>query len=194
MRTTPYHHGTLPADLIDQAAAIVESEGPAAVTIARVASACGVSVAAPYRHFASKEALLNEVAGRGFRQLGEKIRAITADVSEPTERLIAGGVGYVRFAQAHAGLFGLMFSLEHRDAGQAAGPQVLAGLRESLEALPLVVPVEIAVRTAWALVHGLAMLRVGGMRTFTDDTDQRLREELSVLLSGVIAGPGHDVS
>jgi len=182
--TEHYHHGNLPRRLRTATRAVVEEEGPAAVTIARIARECGVSVAAPYRHFAGKEALLGAVAADGFDALREALTA--ADGATPTERLVAAGVAYVDFATTHPHLFELMFRAERRERQSAAGPPALEALATLVNDVPLRVPTDVAVRTTWGLAHGLAMLRIGGMLTFTrEDTAERLRAELTALVEGI---------
>lgn len=186
MPPKPYHHSDLTTHLVTVTRQLVEDEGPDAVTMSRIARACDVSVAAPYRHFAGKEALLGAVAGVGFAELRE-VLIETGDQSDgPRDRLVAAGVAYVDFAVTHPHLFRLMFSADLRDRQDVVGPAALATLTVLVETLDLRVPVDVAVRTTWALVHGLATLRIGGMLTFArDDSERRLREELSVLLDGV---------
>jgi AcrR family transcriptional regulator len=188
MNGKPYHHGDLRRQLIDTTRAIVEEEGPDGITLARIAKGCGVSVAAPYRHFSSKEALLGDVAGLGFGELGAAVAASQRTSKRARDRIVDAGVAYVGFATAHPHLFRLMFSAELRDRQSAAGPATLAGLAQVVRGLNLAVPFETALRTTWAIAHGLASLRVGGMLTFTDgDSEQRLREELTALLDGIAA-------
>ena len=47
----PYHHGDLSRALVMAARRILETEGPAALSLRAVAREAGVSPAAPYRHF-----------------------------------------------------------------------------------------------------------------------------------------------
>ena len=66
-----------------------------------VARRAGVSQAAPYRHFASKEAILAAVAEDGFRSLIAAMReSVAARGEDPLGRLRAVGLGYVTFATA----------------------------------------------------------------------------------------------
>lgn len=187
MPRKPYHHPDLKARLVTATRELVEDEGPEAVTLARVARACEVSVAAPYRHFAGKEALLGAVAGVGFAELREAlVSGAAGGAGDPGERLVAAGVAYVEYATAHPHLFRLMFSAELRDRQTDVGPAALAALAALVEPLPLRVPADTAVRTTWALAHGFAILRIGGMLTFTrEDSERRLREELRTLLTGI---------
>src|SRR5712692_6190825 len=98
-RTKRYHHGDLPRALLDAALRIVEMQGTAALTLRAAARLAGVSQAAPYRHFANKEAILAAVAEDGFRSLMAAMRhAVGAVGDSPLARLRAVGLGYVTFA------------------------------------------------------------------------------------------------
>src|SRR5215470_4643684 len=73
-----YHHGDLRRALVDAALAIVERAGPGALSLRELARRAGVSHAAPYRHFESREALLAALATEGFLGLGaEMVRSAT---------------------------------------------------------------------------------------------------------------------
>ena len=69
----PYHHGDLAAALRKSARAILEEEGLAALSLRSVARRAGVSHAAPYRHYKSREALLADVAVEGLAELKAEI-------------------------------------------------------------------------------------------------------------------------
>ena len=57
----PYHHGDLRRALMDSADAILEREGPNALSLRAVAREAGVSPAAPYHHFKDKDELLSAI-------------------------------------------------------------------------------------------------------------------------------------
>src|SRR5215831_17500008 len=73
-----YHHGDLRRALVEAATALLDEHGPLGVTLRGAARAAGVSQAAPYRHFAGKDALLAAVAEASFHDLrdacGEAVR------------------------------------------------------------------------------------------------------------------------
>ena len=65
---------TLPTASLRRAAQrILEEEGLAALSLRSVARRAGVSHAAPYRHYPSREALLADVAVEGLRALRSDI-------------------------------------------------------------------------------------------------------------------------
>src|SRR5262249_39922826 len=61
-----YHHGNLREALIRAAVDLIAAKGPAGFTFAEAARSAGVSPAAPYRHFRDRDALMADVARRGF--------------------------------------------------------------------------------------------------------------------------------
>jgi AcrR family transcriptional regulator len=126
-----YHHGDLRTALIAAARHILETEGREALSLRAAARAAGVSQAAPYHHFAGKDALLAAIAARGFDELTEAMTKRMAKETEPTARLNASGVGYVAFAVNNPELFTLMFGgVTQHSSGDAARGEA-AMLREA---------------------------------------------------------------
>src|SRR5688500_291999 len=62
-----YHHGHLRSALLEAAGEILDHAGAGELSLRETAKIAGVSAAAPYRHFASKEALLVALAEDGVR-------------------------------------------------------------------------------------------------------------------------------
>ncbi len=188
MTGRPYHHPNLKRTLVSTARRLVERQGPDGVTVTGVAKQCGVSVAAPYRHFEDKKALLAAVAQEGFVELVDRMTEAAATGGSARERIISSGVAYVRFAMGNPNLFRLMYAMELRDREALAGDELWETVGGLIGEADLKVPLDLALRTAWALAHGLAALRVGGMRIYEDgDFETGLREELDAGLQGVIA-------
>ena len=58
-----------------------------------------MSVGAPCRHFADKEALFSEIAAQGFVELCERVQAAAkTSPDNPRQRLVSIGMAYLRFA------------------------------------------------------------------------------------------------
>ncbi len=191
-RTRGYHHGALRHAMVEAALKLIDEHGVDGFSLAQAARAAGVSVAAPYRHFENKRALLNEVAVFGFGELGGRLRDIddrrTGDAVVDLTEL---GLGYLEFAIERPALFTVMFVNRGRDAQSTAGLAALSVLAEAVGRLAaagrLAVPPETAVPALWCQVHGLAMLHLGGMRTITQ-SDGRLRGSVlrPLLLGGIL--------
>ena len=168
-KDSPYHHGALRDALLQAAEKVLERDGLPGLTLRAVAREAGVSHAAPTHHFGDLTGLVSELAAIGYRQFNEAMNAANA-VSTVPERGIAKAKAYVAYAQAHPGMYGLMFRTERLDMSrpslhEAAGA-AFAGLargvgasrHEHIEATALSLDQAGAIARAWSLVHGFTML------------------------------------
>jgi AcrR family transcriptional regulator len=168
-----YHHGGLRRALLDAALAQIARAGPDEINLRDLARRVGVSHAAPYRHFESREALLLSLAEEGFGELAVALQDAADRGRTPRARLRRAGVAYVLFARANPHHFRLMFGPE-RPPSRVEGPRafgILVGLVAACQAdgeLRSGQPEELA-RMAWALVHGIAELSVCGQVELRDD-------------------------
>jgi len=159
-----YHHGDLRAALLDAALEVLEEDGATALSLRAVARRAGVSPAAPYRHYADREALVSAVAVVGYRELAERLGAAHPAPSTP-DQLADVAVAYVRFAVDRPALFRIMFGEpcdRDNDERVAATAAVTLYLREIVaRCFPGSDPEALA-PAIWALVHGLAFLFLDG--------------------------------
>src|SRR5712675_1452378 len=103
-----YHHGDLRAALVRAAIELLEERGETELSLRAVARRAGVSPAAPYRHYADREALVSAVAAVGYRELAKRLADAHPAPSTP-EQLASVGVAYVQFALEQPALFRMMF-------------------------------------------------------------------------------------
>lgn len=157
-----YHHGALFDSLVEAAGELLEADGLEALSLREVARRAGVSTAAPYHHFADKQALLVALAVDGFDDLAAALTRATAKVKTPRARLQAVADGYLRFAKQRPALYQLMFSPLLAGA-RGKGPLFEASQR-ALSVLRGAVlggkrgADAVDVLLAWALGHGVASL------------------------------------
>lgn len=164
-----YHHGDLAAVLTEAARVLVEDSGPDKLSLSAACRVAGVSTAAPYRHFADKEALLLAVVMAGMeRQRARMLAAVEGQTPGSIAAITALGEAYVGFALAEPGVFRLMFGLTktHKDnatligAGRATFGVLLAQVAARMGRAE---PDDAVVATAfplWTFVHGLAFLLI----------------------------------
>src|SRR3712207_2271003 len=94
-----YHHGNLKEALIEAAQRFIAERGIGGFTLADAAKLVGVTPAALYRHFRGREALVAEVAFRGFDELAKRLgRALQSD-GTALERFTRMGEAYLAFAE-----------------------------------------------------------------------------------------------
>jgi AcrR family transcriptional regulator len=116
MANRPYHHGNLRAALLAEAERTLREQGIEALSLRDLARQAGVSHAAPRRHFADRQALLDALAETGFARLGEEMRAAIDGAGEDYEaQLRAVATGYVRFATRDPALMELMFTAKNAE-------------------------------------------------------------------------------
>ena len=172
-RVKRFHHGSLRQALLDAALAEPDIEG---LSLNQLAAGAGVTPAAIYRHFASREDLLDEVARIGFDRLEARF-AEMFDINRPPEsgidarsRLSRLAQAYLQFADEEPALWRLMFGSQA--AAYRAMPKPLVR-RNSYDYLPAALlglhrcgvvsrePDERDALFAWSAIHGVAMLRAG---------------------------------
>ncbi|MEL6374214.1 MAG: TetR/AcrR family transcriptional regulator [Pseudomonadota bacterium] len=184
-----YHHGNLREALVAAALDLIARKGPAGLTIAEAARAAGVSAAAPYRHFRDRDALLADVAERGFQSLRDRLERAWNDARpEPVAAFRNTGFAYLAFAREEPAAYAAMFESglthsEHPDLARAAD-SAFDVLRRATEAVVASLPEEDRPPVGmmnfhiWGLSHGIADLfaRGDGARRSLPMTPEELLE------------------
>ena len=174
-----YHPGNLKEALVEAARRFIAERGLGGFTLADAAKWVGVTPAALYRHFTGREALVAEVAFRGFDQLAERLGRALSGSGTPLERFTRMGEAYLDFAEKEPGYYAAMFSAEQALAGQAASEPPPAPWGGAVPQGPFAILVGALDRTfpggfgsvdprfvaleVWALAHGLATLDAAKM-------------------------------
>lgn len=164
-----YHHGNLKEALVRAALALIAEKGPAGFTFADAARWAGVSAAAPYRHYRDRDALLADVALRGFEIFtGALTKAWNdgkPDVLAAFDRL---GKAYLNFAKTEPSYYSAMFeagvSTDSNAALREASERAFGVLRLAAEKLVAMMPPKerppamMVALHVWSMTHGIASL------------------------------------
>ncbi len=193
-----YRHGDLRRALLEAGVELARAGGPEAVVLREATRRAGVVPNAAYRHFASRQALLQAVRAAALAAVATAMEAELASFrtdGDPAEAaramLRAVGAGYLRFAQAETGLFRTAFGppvdVEDAPAEAKGGKsglnpfELLGAALDQLVAAGALPPERRpgAEFLAWSTVHGLALLIIDGPlrgmpREQTDALGQRL--------------------
>lgn len=156
--------------LLAAARALYLEGGFASFSLREVARRVGVSAPAVYRHFESKEALLEAVCAQGFQIFSSYlVRALRKD--SPIARLRESGRMYLAFATEHPQAYRVIFlgaakgflPTENAPVDSATFRFLVDRVSECQrdERIAKGDPLPIAM-TIWAYVHGLASLRITG--------------------------------
>jgi len=140
-----------------------------------------ISEAAPYRHFADREALLAAVTAEAFRQFSAMLRDAMAKPSKQS-KLSRLAQATLEFGLRRNGIYRLMFvsrtvSCAAKDSElHAATNETFALVLEALEAPAVGYLRERHALKIWAALHGVVMLAEQGL--FTGEAAHTTREEL----------------
>ncbi len=194
-----YHHGNLKEALVRAALELIAEKGPAGFTFADAARWAGVSPAAPYRHYRDRDALLADVAKRGFDEFAAALTKAwndgKPDLMSAFDRL---GKAYLAFARSEPAYYSAMFEAgvpadvdpELRDAGERAFA-VLRGAAEQLLALMPAKgrpPALMVALHIWSMTHGIASLFGRGdaaRRPVPMPPEELLEAEVLIYLRGL---------
>jgi AcrR family transcriptional regulator len=189
----PYHHGDLRAALVRAAIELLEESGESELSLRAVARRAGVSPAAPYRHYADREALLSAVAAVGYRDLAERLAVAHPAPSTP-EQLATVAIAYVQFALERPALFRIMFGEpcdRDNDERVAATAAVSHYVRAIVQRSFPQADADALATAVWALVHGLAFLYLDGKLDASTPSvvAERIRAAIYALLTVTAIGP-----
>jgi AcrR family transcriptional regulator len=187
--------GQLRPALIAESFVLLSEAGLAGFSVAELARRLGVSTAAPYRHFASRDALLAAVAAQAADELTRSMESAARSAGpDPVDRLAATAGAYVRHVSDRGAGLDVIFAPELRplrDADVArAGRNLMtllldlarqAGHPDPSRALPLL-------EQLFVLAHGYVTLDTDGFltrsRLSSEDVATRATRAAKALLRG----------
>ncbi len=162
------NHEDVTRRLLDEGARIIAEQGPAGLSMRKLAAAVGTSTMAVYTRFGDKDRLLRAMYSDGFGRLGEGLSAVSRDSAES---LLDLGRAYRSFALENRHLYGLMFGPVPPDFEPSADNIMTAEATYQALVDAVVVAVEHAIfvgdpariaRHLWTVVHGMVSLELSG--------------------------------
>jgi len=186
--------------IVDEARALISSDGLDALTLRRLGDRFSVSAPALYAHFHDKDDLLRAVAERQFDELMARYREIdaAADPARPLDRVRAQCRNYVRMSQGDPELFRVMFLFPPDLGGIVAVPEgselpaATSAFQMAVDAIEDAIaaghldaddPLAVAM-TLWAGVHGIASILLLGLGMTAEAEDALVAEVTGRILRG----------
>lgn len=189
-----YHHGDLKTEMIKKGLQLLNSQGYEGFSLRKVAAVCGVSHAAPYKHFKSKEELLNAIVQEVTESFTLALEeAVHKYPDNPEDQLIELGKCYVRFMVENPDYLKFIFlspdnktinmekdlscNTDPYNVFRKSAVNYLNTLNISSE------DYTVDILMMWSIVHGFSMLLVNKNIQFPsnylDIVDKMLREKLN---------------
>ncbi|HWP97330.1 MAG TPA: TetR/AcrR family transcriptional regulator [Syntrophomonadaceae bacterium] len=93
-----YHHDDLKSELIEKGLKLLDEEGYEGFSLRKVAKACNVSHAAPYRHFKNKDELILAIGMEAMAKFSQSLQnAVNQYPDDPRSQLKEMGYSYIKF-------------------------------------------------------------------------------------------------
>ncbi len=200
MKKTTYHHGNLKEEFLRIACDFIAENDVDDLTLKVLSDATGTSRSAIYRHFASKDALMEAVILHGFDEFDAAVSPILKEKERPlVERFYLSGKRYIDFARENPNLYRLLFGRKYAELRErvisikdedCSGFGALKLSIEEGQADGLLKKEDSYHRTIviWSSLHGLASLIIDGfmdVETIADDVYDEL-------FAGLLAGGAAD--
>ncbi len=184
--------------LVDEAARLYVEDGPAGLSLRKLAAAVGVSTMPVYTLFGDKRGLLAAMHREGFRRLADALRGVP-QTADPLGDLRTMGFAYRAAALASPNLYQLMFGqpvpefspdAEGRAAADAAYQPLVEAVTRCVQAH--VMAGDDAERIAlhlWVVAHGMVSLELNQQLPERGATEAAYAEALGYAAMPFVARP-----
>jgi AcrR family transcriptional regulator len=198
MQKNNYHHGNLKSEFLRIAFEFIHREDIEKLTLKVLSDATGTSRSAIYRHFSSKDALMEEIIRQGFSDFDDHTAPILQDKNRPlVDRFYQASKAYIYWAKENPNLYRLLFGKKYAyireeimsikdkscdgfgalklavEEGQKGG---ILKKEDSLKQSILI----------WSSLHGLSSLIIDGFMDVEEIYEELIDNMFKLLLAGLI--------
>lgn len=193
MNKEHYHHGDLKKEMIEKGLQLLNQEGYSNFSLRKVAALCGVSHAAPYKHFKNKEELIQAI----IKETSQSFEAALMDAIEkfpgnPEDQIVELGKCYIKFMIENPDYMKFIFiNPNKKEMGSLYNSSYDTSPYQIFKASALRYlkwinadpnNQRIDLLTLWSIVHGYSMLLVNNNLELQEDyleiADKMFREKL----------------
>lgn len=175
----------LKESILEAAKTIILKEGWQSVSIRKIADAINYSLPVVYKHFDSKDAILEEFVKQGFDMLAAVMNGVKTKTNDPAAQLNEMAVAYFKFAFDQREYYQMMFGLGMPSCERASqipeignfskiiiySIQQLSGAAEVNEQIML------KFHTFWSILHGLSSINMVNMTATPNEMQQRVLQD-----------------
>ena len=198
MKKSKYHHGNLKDELLNIAFEFIHKNGVENLTLKILAEETGTSRSAIYRHFSSKDELIETIIEKGFEEFDNAVSPILKDIEKPlADRFYLSGKKYIEFAIENRNLYTLLFGKKYADIRERIvdikdencsgfGTLKLAieegqksGIVKNDDSYKQAIVI-------WSSLHGLASLIINGFMNVEEIYEEVYNDMFKTLLAGIV--------
>ncbi|WP_216083853.1 TetR/AcrR family transcriptional regulator [Paenibacillus riograndensis] len=186
--------------VVDAAAAILQEEGPEAVTVRRVSQKMGCSTKIIYSLFVNKEGLAQQLYLEGCKLLAQRFEEVPPS-SDLLQHLLDLGEAFWQFGQEYTSYYKLMFGGAFAEFKPDA--ESMQGTMTAMSRLLILISTaqqqgqisdkeetQTIVSTIWASLHGVIHLYMGGFLGDADAAHAVYKQTMALLSRSLFAGRG----
>ncbi|MDM5271387.1 TetR/AcrR family transcriptional regulator [Sulfurovum sp. zt1-1] len=194
-----YHHGNLKEELIDIAFKYIKENDVESLTLKILGDSTGTSRSAIYRHFKSKNDLIETIITKGFEYFDDCVSPALHDNEVPLiDRFYLSGKRIIKFANENPNLYRLLFGKNYAHIREeiidlkdenCSGLGALKTTLEEGQALGMIQEgdsYQMAI-VIWASLHGLASLIIDGFMDVEKLADELYDNMFKYLLNGIVS-------
>ncbi|NOQ29672.1 MAG: TetR family transcriptional regulator [Helicobacteraceae bacterium] len=197
-KSDTYHHGNLKEELISIALEMIENEGVEKITLRELGSRVGTSRSAIYRHFSSKNDLIQSVFIAGFEKLDKAILPSLQNDEYILTRLFNMGKEYINFAIKNPNiyrlLFGNNFSNEREESCDIEDKEIACGFHYLVAVVVQAQEKKLfkkddPMKQAFvihAMIHGVASMLIDNHSHIKENLDEIYKMSFDTLSSGML--------
>lgn len=159
------------ARICEAAAKIFVDEGPAAVTMRRLASELGCGTMTPYRYYSGKDEIITAIRTRGMHNISQALENALDSPGDGRARSRHVRDAYIDFARHNTATYRLMFEYPETNRDDTAYREAHARMWRTIAADTQVMIDEGMIEAdaallghqVWAALHGAVMLEIAGL-------------------------------
>jgi len=197
MKKQDYHHGNLKEELLKIAFDFIREHDVEKLTLKVISDATHTSRSAIYRHFRSKDALIETMIVIGFEQFDTAVSPILLQTNKPlVKRFYLGGKAYIDYARNNPNLYRLLFGKKYAHireeviklGDECSGFGALKKAIEEGQASGLLKKEESFSQTVvvWSSLHGLASIIIDGFMDVESSYETYYNAMFKSLLAGLV--------
>jgi len=195
-----YHHGNLKEEFLNIAFDFIAKDDVDKLTLKILSDATGTTRSAIYKHFRSKDALIEKIIEVGFDKFDKTVAPTLQDTTIPLiDRFYLSGKKYVEFAKENPNLYRLLFgkkfshireetiSIKNDDCSGFGALKLAIEEGQKSGVLKKENSYERTI-IIWSTLHGFSSLIIDGFMDIEEIYEKLYDETFRSLLCSVVSG------